>query len=72
MVAEFASSIVNRASQFWDAIVLMCTGQYGHAGNDSDNDSDSSNLAVMAHTMPSEGSAPLRLYRNSGNMIGMI
>eukprot|EP00971_Amphidinium_carterae_P245849 4882918-Amphidinium_carterae.1 len=57
MVAEFASSIVNRASQ----------GSYieGATGNDGDSDSGT-------HTTPSEGSATLWIYKENDNTIGML
>eukprot|EP00971_Amphidinium_carterae_P109687 2172532-Amphidinium_carterae.1 len=35
------------------------------------NDSDSDDVAIMAHTIPYMGSAMLRLYRENDNAIGM-
>eukprot|EP00971_Amphidinium_carterae_P222110 4409017-Amphidinium_carterae.1 len=86
MVAEFARAIVNRASQLWETIVC-CTGGpsagqsrhvasdsaylEGATGNDSDNDSDSEDVVVMTHTIPSGGLATLHIY-NDNNTIGML
>eukprot|EP00971_Amphidinium_carterae_P225472 4472265-Amphidinium_carterae.1 len=80
MVTKLARAIVNRASQLWETIVLMhqwvlhcaVASQRSYIEGGTGNDSDSDDVVIMAHTIPSEGSATLRIYRDTDNTLGML